>query len=99
MNFNAKITLQTDKLIDYLTEKLPEMFMQLTTENSSLNAHPTVSASTPTDDVVKQRKGLLSKLLHDYLQTISQVQASTDLTNEENKTKSHISYCSTSTNT
>jgi hypothetical protein len=76
-----------------MTEKLPEMFMQLTTENSS------TVASTSTDEVVKQRKLLLSKLLHDYLQTISQTQASTRLIDERNTRKSYTSYRSTSTNT
>jgi len=93
MNFNEKVTLQTDKFIDYLTEKLPEMFMQLTTENSS------TLSSTSTDEVVKQRKLLLSKLLHECLQTISQAQGSTHLIDERNTTKSYTSYCSTSTNT
>ena len=83
MTLNEKRTLQTDDFIHYLAEKLPGMFLKLQTKNSS---------PIPTEEDVKQEKLLLSKLLHDYLQ-------STSLINEKDNTKSYKSFCSTSTNT
>jgi len=87
---NEKITLQTDKFIHYLAEKLPEIFIKLQIGNSS---------SISTDEIVKQKKLILSNLLRDYLQRISHVQASTQVIGKENDTKSYTFFCSTSTNT
>ena len=57
------------------------------------------SSSISTDEVAKHTKLLLSNVLHNYLQTMSQIPASTQLTKEEKVTKPYTSFCSTSTNT
>jgi hypothetical protein len=90
MILNEKVTIQPDHFIHYLAEKLPEIFVKFQTENSS---------SDPIDEVEKKRKLLLSSLLHNYLQTMSQMQASTQVIKDENNTKLCTSSCSASTNT
>ncbi len=64
-------------------------------ENLPIEKSPSIS----TDEVVKHGKLLLSNVIHNYLQTMSQVQASTQIIKEENVTKPYTSFCSTSTNT
>ncbi len=90
-----KVTLQTDKFIHYLAEKLPEMLVKLQLQNSS---HP-ISSSNPTNGFVEQNKLILSNLLRDYLHTMSQVQASMQVVEKKNDIKSYTLFCSTSTDT
>lgn len=94
------VTVQADKFINYLAEKLPEMFIKLQTEKPSSISHPTVNTSAISNNEIAKQKQLLSNVLHDYLKTTSQIQASTQV-KEENKNdrKSYTSFCSTSTNT
>ncbi|CAF1089228.1 unnamed protein product [Rotaria sp. Silwood1] len=103
MILNNKMTLQTNNFINYLAEKLPEMFMKLQTENSSSNSNPATKTSThssiSTDDIVKKEKLLLFSLLNNYLQTMSHVQASTQIIDENKDTKSYAFFCSTSKDT
>jgi hypothetical protein len=83
------VTLQTDKFIQYLVEKLPEMLLKLQ-----------MSSSYSTDKSTEQRQLIASNLLRDYLQTVRQIQASTtEIIDKQNDTKSYSFFCSTSTNT
>ncbi len=92
MDLNGKVIIQTDKFIDYLAENLPEMFMKLQLENSS-------SISISTDEIIKQKKLIISNLLRNYLQSTSHIQASSQIIEKTNDSKSYTSFCSTSTNT
>lgn len=87
---NEKVIIQTDKFIQYLVEKLPEILLKLQISPSS----HTIEEST------EQRQRIASNLLRDYLQTTCQVQASTtEIIDKQNDRKSYSFFCSTSTNT
>lgn len=87
---NEKVIIQTDKFIQYLVEKLPEILLKLQISPSS----HTIEEST------EQRQRIASNLLRDYLQTTCQVQASTtEIIDKQNDRKSYSFFCSTSANT
>ncbi|UJR26645.1 hypothetical protein I4U23_007962 [Adineta vaga] len=98
-NLNQKINLETNKLIHFLLDKLPEMFLNVETMTTSSNANTKVTSSNTTKDIIEQRKLFLSNLLHNYLQSISHIQASTQMKDKTNDSKSYTFYCSSSTNT
>ena len=86
---DEKVTFQTEKVIQYLVEKLPEMLRKLQ-----------VTFSPPSDESPEQQQRIASNLLRDYLQTIRQIQASTtELIDKQTDTKSYSFFCSKSTNT
>ncbi|CAF3504976.1 unnamed protein product [Adineta steineri] len=64
---NKQVIIETDKLINYLAEKLPEISVKIEPDE-------TLSiSSNVTNENVKKRKLILSNLIHDYIQTISPV--------------------------
>ena len=82
MTLKSTATIKTNEFIDYLVEKLPEM---------CLNLQACTSSS------IEQKQHLVTNLLRDYLQTISQVHASsTEAVNKQNTAKSYSVFCSTS---
>lgn len=89
MILNEKVTIQADKFIHYLAENLPQMFIKLDIEKSAIIS---------TDESIKQKKLILTDLLRDYLQTISQVQACTQVIDKKNDTKPYTIFRLPSTN-
>ena len=87
-----KFSVQTETFIRYLAEKLPEMLLKLQIPVS----YPIASTISP-DEIIKQNHSIVSNLLRDYIQTLSRVQASTQVINKQNHRQSYTSFCSTPT--
>ncbi|CAF1004233.1 unnamed protein product [Adineta ricciae] len=88
-NFREQISFETNKLIQVLLEKLPEMF-------------PPAESNDPTrtsNAVITQRKLCLSSILNKYLIKISQIQTSTQIHSRPDESKSYTFYCSSLTKT
>jgi hypothetical protein len=90
------MSVHTDTLIHYVAGKLSDLLIKFQTENPSSSFDKT---SISADEIAKEEKLLLSGLLHDYLHTKCQIQASTQALDDINDTKSYACFCSISTNT
>ncbi|CAF1258225.1 unnamed protein product [Adineta ricciae] len=88
-HFHEQINFETDKLIEVLLEKLPEMFPHAESNDSTRTSN----------DVIRQRKLCLSSILNKYLIKISQIQTSTQIDSKPDKSKSYAFYCSSLTKT